>query len=119
MFGPNFEGDWAWGPPSGARYPGEYISVCAARELLEETGLSLSLIQVCGDAANWYVYLAETDHTEPRLSYEHDRFDWLSYDEAASRIAPEIVRTGLAAAVSQLARLSQRPRSNNRVSRDK
>ena len=118
MFGPDFVGDWAWGPPSGARYPGEDIDACAARELMEETGLSLSLIQVCGDAANWYVYLAETDYTEPRLSNEHDRFDWLPYDEAASRIAPEIVRTEFASAVSQLAQLSQCNCRTSRISRD-
>ena len=39
----DFEGDWAWTPPSGARYPAESIKACAARELVEETGLALKL----------------------------------------------------------------------------
>lgn len=41
--GPDFSGDWAWTPPSGARYPGESIYDCARRELREETGLSLPM----------------------------------------------------------------------------
>ncbi len=31
--GPEFDGDWAWTPPSGARLPHEPILACAEREL--------------------------------------------------------------------------------------
>src|SRR5690606_39527961 len=41
--GPDYEGDWAWGPPAGCRLPGEPIDDCACRELWEETGLRLPL----------------------------------------------------------------------------
>lgn len=44
--GPAYEGEWAWTPPSGARYPGEPVEQCAQRELAEETGLRLSLQRV-------------------------------------------------------------------------
>lgn len=37
--GADFEGDWAWTPPAGARFPREDITVRARRELEEETGL--------------------------------------------------------------------------------
>ena len=31
--------EWAWTPPSGARFPSEPVAECAKRELGEETGL--------------------------------------------------------------------------------
>lgn len=34
-----YEGDWAWPPPAGARWPGEPPNEAAQRELKEETGL--------------------------------------------------------------------------------
>lgn len=93
QFGPAFDGDWAWGPPSGARCPGEDIDSCAARELLEETGFSLAISRLSDDDANWYTYLGEeTSFAEPHLSSEHDRFAWLSFDAAVDRITPEVVR---------------------------
>ncbi len=41
--GADYEGEWAWTPPSGARRPGEPLDRCAQRELCEETGLTLRL----------------------------------------------------------------------------
>ncbi len=110
--GPDFEGEWAWGPPSGARSPGEAIARCAERELLEETGLDLSLCRACPDSDAWYVYLAEAgDGAEPRLSAEHDRYAWLSLDDAAERITPEVVRAQFTAAA---ARLQRHPKDGSR-----
>src|SRR4051794_22883875 len=37
--GPDFEGDWAWTSPAGARQPGEAVFPAALRELAEEAGL--------------------------------------------------------------------------------
>lgn len=39
--GAALEGDWAWTPPAGTRFPAEPIDHCAARELHEELGLDL------------------------------------------------------------------------------
>jgi hypothetical protein len=36
--GTDDDGAWAWGPPAGARHPGEPLLACATRELREETG---------------------------------------------------------------------------------
>lgn len=120
QFGPEFDGEWAWGPPSGARYPGEDIDVCAARELVEETGFNLVLSRVSGDAVDWYVYIAEaTGNAEPELSEEHDQFVWLTCDEAANRITPEFVRAEFTPAASQLPRTSQCNRHQRCGSRGK
>lgn len=98
--GPDYEGDWAWGPPSGARCPGEPIDVCAVRELLEETGLKLPISRVELDSPDWFVYVAEVEpDAEVLLSPEHDRFIWGSIDEFARCVAPqEVCRQCLAAA---------------------
>ena len=85
------EGDWAWGPPAGARLPGESVESCAARELEEETGLRLPMTPVEFDPV-WASYWAETPaDTVVRLSIEHDRFEWVGLDEAVRRCQPRIV----------------------------
>lgn len=97
--GPDFAGDWAWGPPSGARHPGEPIDRCAERELLEETGLRLRLDRADTGPSDWIVYRAMVDHQPGvRLSSEHDRHAWLPLDEAITRVMPAVVREQLLAA---------------------
>jgi NUDIX domain-containing protein len=84
-------GDWAWGPPAGARLPGESVESCAARELEEETGLRLAMTPVEFDPM-WASYWAEAAaDTVIRLSVEHDRFEWVGLDEAIRRCQPAIV----------------------------
>ena len=51
QLGPDFEGDWAWTPPSGARQPGETIEECARRELWEEAGLRVDARPLTSAAA--------------------------------------------------------------------
>lgn len=99
-----FAGDWAWTPPGGARLPGEPVEVCARRELLEETGLTLPPVATaCGDDA-WCVYLAEAPDDVPvTLDAEHDRFAWLAPDEALRRTLPERPRALLHRAVELIA----------------
>jgi 8-oxo-dGTP pyrophosphatase MutT (NUDIX family) len=95
-------GDWAWGPPAGEREPDEDADACAARELLEETGLAVPVVRT--DAGNpvWLVYLAEGAADAVCLSAEHERCVWLPLGEAAARTAPEAVRAGLLRAAAVL-----------------
>ena len=87
--GPRFEGDWAWTPPSGARQPGEDIVECARRELLEETGLCLDITRTNAGDTGWVVFAAEAPaDAEITLDAEHDRYGWLTLDEALARTAP-------------------------------
>lgn len=80
--GTDYEGDWAWGPPAGARFPGESIDQCAKRELLEETGLELQLTATDLGNEDWPVYVAEAQaDCKITLSAEHDRFEWLAAAE--------------------------------------
>jgi 8-oxo-dGTP pyrophosphatase MutT (NUDIX family) len=104
--GPDYEGDWAWTPPSGARYPGEPIDRCARRELEEETQLRLPLQRAASGSADWPVYVVEAPaeaETAISLSPEHDRYAWLRFDEAAALLAPAAVRDSFVAIAHLLA----------------
>lgn len=88
--------DWAWGPPSGCRLPGEDPDATARRELAEETGLDLNPSPVIGPFDDWRAYAVEIDpDTRISLSPEHDRFEWLPIGDAIRRASPEIVRRQL------------------------
>jgi 8-oxo-dGTP pyrophosphatase MutT (NUDIX family) len=92
--GPDFADDWAWGPPSGCRFPGEDIDRCAARELAEETGLALPVRRIDAESGPWVYYLAEAPlEAEIALSAEHDRYAWLPIDRAVDAASPEVVRS--------------------------
>ena len=99
--GRNFDGDWAWGPPSGSRLPDEAFDRCAKRELLEATGLCLALHPVEPEQSAWLVYVAETeDGAEVRLSPEHDDDAWLPLEKAINLVRPDQVRAQLVDAES-------------------
>lgn len=113
--GPDFAGDWAWGPPSGARHPGEPIELCAARELFEETGLRLDLSHTGGESDEWAVFLAEAPaDAHVRLSSEHGRGEWLPLRKATDLIAPDIVRSETHAAARVIAPQPLRHRARPR-----
>ena len=99
--GPDYEGDWAWTPPSGARKPAEAIEDAAKRELQEEAGLATPVTPVPCGSGEWAVFTAEADsHDQIRLvDPEHDRFVWLTPKEALQRVAPHVVRESLACAL--------------------
>jgi 8-oxo-dGTP pyrophosphatase MutT (NUDIX family) len=116
--GSAFEGDWAWTPPSGARFPGEEPDDAARRELYEETGLALELVPARGAAATEYVavYVAQAAPDDRVvLDAEHDRFEWLSLEAALDRCLPPVVAEGLARAAAWLdAADDPHPPSHNR-----
>lgn len=102
--GPEYKGDWAWTPPSGARQPGEAVAACARRELTEETGLALVPILTAHGSQDWAVYQVEASHDADvtLLDVEHDRYEWLLHDVALERVAPERVRRDLASVIAAI-----------------
>ena len=94
--GPDYEGDWAWTPPSGARQPGESPEECARRELREEAGLELELRPVPSADDDWTLWVADApENAEVRLDDEHDAYRWLAIDDAVALCRPERVAAGL------------------------
>lgn len=101
--GPDYAGDWAWTPPAGARLPGEEVAVCAARELYEEAGLELIMNRI-EHGADWACYLAEAADDDSVILHdpEHDRFEWVSPDEALRRVRPAAPLATLRDALGQI-----------------
>jgi 8-oxo-dGTP pyrophosphatase MutT (NUDIX family) len=103
--GPEYEGDWAWTPPAGARQPGERPDAAASRELLEETSLALPITPIPGAAPSETValYLAHaSSDAAVALDEEHDRFEWLPLEVALTRCLPTVVAEGLANAAARI-----------------
>lgn len=106
--GPDYDGDWAWTPPSGARKPGEPLRQAARRELFEEAGLVLEIVPTAFGTEEWAVFTAEADPmaTIQLLDPEHDRFEWLSPAEVLRRAKPDVVREPLARVLASFQRLT-------------
>jgi RimJ/RimL family protein N-acetyltransferase len=103
--GIDYEGDWAWTPPSGARLPGEPVLTGALRELAEETGISGAELMPVDLSGPWAAFAVSAGpDIRVRLDAEHDRFAWLPADEAARRctVADAAATFRRAAAVSLL-----------------
>jgi aminoglycoside 6'-N-acetyltransferase len=88
--GIDFEGDWAWTAPAGARFPGEPIYPAALRELQEEAGLADVDVWAVDLSGRWAVFGCDVGgDTAVRLDDpEHDRFEWLPAADAVHRILP-------------------------------
>ena len=101
--GPDFSGDWAWTPPSGARLPNEPIESCAQRELLEETGLTIPVRATGYGMDSWAIYAAEAGEADTvTLDAEHDRYAWVTLETALARCLPEIVGEGVRIVANRL-----------------
>jgi RimJ/RimL family protein N-acetyltransferase len=113
--GPDYAGDWAWTPPSGARQPGEPVLCGALRELAEETGITSAELLPVDLSGGWAVFPAGLPAgTSVRLDSEHDAFAWLSADEAARRCLPEQVTAAFRQAVAvPSVRIAFRPLAEN------
>jgi len=108
--GPDFEGEWAWTPPAGARQPGETPDRAATRELTEETGLGIPLASVPEGSVSEDValYVAEAPpDAQVVLDDEHDRFLWLRLERAVAKCLPTIVGDGLVNAAAWIVRSSE------------
>ncbi len=99
--GKDYEGPWAWTPPSGARLPEEAVAEAARRELYEEAGLVLELEPTALGTPEWWLYIAEArmDQRVVLVDPEHDRYCWVTAEEAVRRVEPEVVRESLVRAV--------------------
>jgi predicted metal-dependent hydrolase len=107
LHGSDYEGDWAWTPPSGARTFDETPEETAGRELREETGLELPVVAV-DLAREWAVYAAEAPTgAEVVLNEEHDRFLWVTAEEAERLCQPVLVGRSIREVDERLA--SERP----------
>lgn len=103
--GPDYEGDWAWTPPAGARQPGEAVYPAALRELEEEagmTGLAPWAVDLSGDWAIFAVDVAA--EAQVRLvDPEHDRFAWVPAADARASIRPAQVAASGVGRVEEIA----------------
>jgi 8-oxo-dGTP pyrophosphatase MutT (NUDIX family) len=103
--GPDYAGDWAWTPPAGARLPGEPIERCARRELREEAGLDLEVTRTECGSVDWPLFLVEVPpDAEVTLDAEHDRYEWVSCQDALGRCRPDRARGPLRSAVQVIRR---------------
>lgn len=89
-----------WDFPGGKTDPGETFDVALAREVVEETGLTVTLEKVLGSAESeladrrvaYLIMEAKSTGGEVRLSSEHDDFAWLTTTELAeSNLCPQFV----------------------------
>ncbi len=88
--GPDFEGDWAWTAPAGARQPGEAVFPAALRELREEAGLVERDVFALDLSGSWALFAVDVeagtgvDLVDP----EHDRYAWLPPAACRDRVLP-------------------------------
>lgn len=101
---PRRPGEWDF--PGGAVEAGEEINDGMAREILEETSIKveparLSLLFAATEAyktesVTRLLFCTRAGEVSVRLSFEHDRFEWVSADTALKRFPHPFYGAGLA-----------------------
>lgn len=91
--GPDYNGEWAWTPPSGGRAPGEPVIACACRELLEETGIDGEPVPIRIEETEWALFRLEVPWgLSVRIDGdEHDRYEWVPVENALRRCKPAAI----------------------------
>jgi bis(5'-nucleosidyl)-tetraphosphatase len=107
-----------WDFPKGAVEKGETEQQAARREILEETGLRIEAFVPNFRKEIEYHYrrqdmlahkrvvffLAKTNESKIRISFEHSGYDWLPFDQSIRRLTFENARSVLREANSWLTR---------------
>ena len=113
-----------WQPVAGKVKDGEQAWEAGLRELREETGLEAIHYYTLDHLSSYYLhrfdriihvpaFVAEVNFSEPRLSDEHDKYQWLTLDEAfalaswkpcreALRSIPELLSRSPALALAKI-----------------
>ena len=119
-----------WEIPKGTPLEGESLEHAAVREVSEETGLQVRIIELLGEISYWFSVGEVRHHKTVRFflmeptggdtanhDSEHDFSEWLTADEALRRISFPNEATTLEEAIRRVPALSTVPAHHQRAVR--
>jgi 8-oxo-dGTP pyrophosphatase MutT (NUDIX family) len=91
--GADYDGDWAWTSPTGARHPGEPVYQAAERELAEEAGIVGATLWPHDLSGRWASFVTDVavDIAVNLVDPEHDRWTWVTPERARAMVLPAVV----------------------------